>query len=465
MSFPLGKPILVMLLVTVIAGGAQVLRAKPRPRADLVLWVFADAHAQTYAKDVGSTPSVLRQFTANTGKTVQLELIGHRGLNVRLGSLYMADASGPHLPDLVELEIGTVSRYFRPPLDEVGLLPLNDLLKQSGWLDRLVRSRVVTWSKQGTIFGVPHDVSPVALCYRADLFAEAGVDIESSRTWQEFQDNCLKAQAHWRQQGHRRRWALELFEASSGYLGCLLLQRGINLLDADDRPQLDDRRVAATVAAYALMLAGPRRIAADGAAGDAVYAQDMATGTLCAWLAPDWRVASMKQYAPQLAGKVRLMPLPRFEPRDAPTSTYGGTMLGISRRCADPQGAWRLVEHLYLSRAGLEARQHHSDMLPPVIDAWDDPVYHRADPYFAGRAPGETGQRIGELYVQLARQIPVRIVSPAAPLAEPSLTFVMGRALAHARRYGEAGLEEACRQWLADETRSLRRRIQQGKFE
>ena len=52
MSFPLGKPILAMSLIALLAGASVALR-EPAREKDLVLWVFADSHAETYRSIVG----------------------------------------------------------------------------------------------------------------------------------------------------------------------------------------------------------------------------------------------------------------------------------------------------------------------------------------------------------------------------------------------------------------------------
>ena len=135
---------------------------------------------------------------------------------------------------------------------------------------------------------------------------------------------------------------------------------------------------------------------------------DIVAGNLCAFLTPDWRIATPKKDAPAVSGLMRMMPLPRFAATDAPTSTAGGTMLGITRHSERKDDAWKLIEFLYFSDSGLQARQQTSNILPPVISQWDDPTYHREDPYFGG-------QKVDELYIQLARQTPAR--TPTGPMS------------------------------------------------
>ena len=95
----------------------------------------------------------------------------------------------------------------------------------------------------------------------------------------------------------------------------------------------------------------------------------------------------MRRFTPELAGKVRMMPLPRFESGDAPTTTWGGTMVGICRSSPHPQEAWKLLEFLYLGPEAHRARLAAGDpVLPAVWQYWDDPAYHAPEPVFRQEA-------------------------------------------------------------------------------
>jgi hypothetical protein len=111
MSFHLGKPLLVMLVVACICGGAIWVRP-PQKRTDLTVWTFADSHYKTYGQLVES-------FERETGATVGLDLVQTRALRIRLTSSFMTD-QGSDLPDLVEVEIGMIGQFFRPPLAGLG---------------------------------------------------------------------------------------------------------------------------------------------------------------------------------------------------------------------------------------------------------------------------------------------------------------------------------------------------------
>ncbi|MGE5612067.1 MAG: ABC transporter substrate-binding protein, partial [Bacillota bacterium] len=262
MSFHLGKPILAMIGISLLTGAAVLLR-REAPRADLRVWVFADSHARSYrdrvvpAEAAGElAPSLVELYQRQTGRSAAVNLISTRALDVRLISLF--NNQSHNVPDLVEVEIGSVGKFFRPPLDQVGFLPLNRFVEREGLMDKMVPSRFAPWSKQGGIFGIPHDLHPVTITYRKDLFDAAGVDLASAKTWEEFQDLCLRFQTYWRQKGVVGRYAIELPRIQSDYLVVMLLQRHLNIVDDYHRVHLSNPKVVDTIVRYAQMVAGPR---------------------------------------------------------------------------------------------------------------------------------------------------------------------------------------------------------------
>jgi ABC-type glycerol-3-phosphate transport system substrate-binding protein len=324
--------------------------------------------------------------------------------------------------------------------------------------EQLLPSRLAPWTKGGVIFGIPHDVGPVAIVYRKDLFDEAGVDLASAKTWPQFQQLCLHAQSYWSTHGHPNFHALELRRAAPDQLLMMLMQQHINPLDDENRVHIADPKVAQTLAFYAQLVAGPRAISAEPPAADVMWTRTLANGQICSAFCPDWRITELKAYTPELAGKVALMPMPRFEPTDAPTATWGGTMIGIPRGVKDPLASWRMIRYLYLSPQALAARRKYTDILPPIPAAWSESAYHQPDAYFGG-------QRVSALYIQLAEQLPERYVTPFTILAEQQLAGVMTQAIEHMRTHGPAGLESFCQHLLNAAAVDLQHRVDFGKFE
>lgn len=491
MSFTPGRPLLVLLVVAGLTGALVALRPAPE-RATLDYWIFAEAHRHEL------TP-ILDGFARDHGITYDLDLVAGNALGTRLESLFMSQARGPQVPDLVNVEIHQVGRFFRPPVEGMGMLDLTPFFETRGerriaslddpgragwaaqhsdgtihvhdgrtwrrdagrtrgdtWKDRIIPARFAPWMKSGRIMGAPQDVHPMTITYREDLFRAAGVDLAACRTWPEFHRACLRMQDHWRAQGVRPRHAMELFEAGCDLVQLMLLQRGVNLVEADGRVRLADPLVAETLAFYATLVAGPERIGVDAGLNIAV---ELDAGSICACFTPDWRIFYLRHHAPtgadgkrRMEGTLRMMPLPRFSDGDAPTSTWGGTCAVIPKTCPDPELAFAAIERAFYSREGLDARLAINSMLPPVPELWDHPLLHQDDPLYGG-------QRINELFIALAAHLPERVMTPATSLAMEALNQVQGKAVAHVRRHGSEGLETACDAWLRAAEVDLLRRI------
>lgn len=458
MSFHLGRPILVMTILAVLCAAGLAIRSGERKRPDLLIWVFDEQHQKIFESGSSAEPGLLDQFQRSSGKSGGIELVGTRAEDIRLVSMFMSDSRD--VPDLVELEIGSVAKYFRPPVRDIGLLPLNDFLKRSGWMDQILKARFSPWSKDGVIFGVPYDVHPMALVYRADLFEEAGIDLSSKKTWLEFRAACMAFQEYWKAHGALNRHAMELQKSSADHLLPMLMQRHLNPINGQGEIEMTREKFVETVAFYIECVSGPKNISGQASSIAGGLKSDLLDGNICVLMTPDYRVDQLKELAPELAGKMRMMAMPVFEPGDAPTATWGGTMIGIPRNAKDPEVAWKLLEFLYLSPQAVDARRKYTSVLPAVMSQWNDAAYQRSDPYFGG-------QKIDALYIQLAKDLPERYVTPATTLASGYLSRVLlqGSNFVAAHPGDHAALVEKCRGLLMDIQDDLKRRIQHGKFD
>jgi arabinosaccharide transport system substrate-binding protein len=428
---------LIILTAIALATGALVaLRAGPS-RAAQTIWVFSEPHAR----------QLQTVIDLSGDRNIHLELLASRALDVRLQSLSASHLSAD-APLLVEIEIGSVGKYFRGTVDDVPFLPLTARLKNSGWLDRISATRLATWSTGGEIFGVPLDMHPVALVYRKDLYDTAGVHPDEARTWQEFGEMCLKFEAFERRNGRATR-AIAMLQTSSDVVQMMLQQRRVDLVDETNQVHLADERVAATVAFYAQLVAGKKRVSANPSPGPGRWAEDLARGDVAMVVAPDWTIEQLRPFAAQLNGRLAARPLPVFEPSDAATASWGGTMVAIPRACENPDAAWALLEKLYLRDQTSES--------PPVVSAvigsWVSAANStRRDPLF-----GE--QNVDHVYATLAKQLPPRRVTPFTAMAGSTLSLVLYQTVTQVEHGDAANLQADVAKLLTKAADDLKSRI------
>jgi ABC-type glycerol-3-phosphate transport system substrate-binding protein len=147
-----------------------------------------------------------------------------------------------------------------------------------------------------------------------------------------------------------------------------------------------------------------------------------------------------------------MIPLPGFSADDARTASWGGTMIGITRTCRQPDLAWKLIESLYLDRSALDARQKSTGILPPIPEYWSSPVYHQGDPFYGG-------QKIDELYISLAGELPAAKMTAYTTTAQNYFTIAMNRAVGRVKASGGVGLEADCQAGLAEAQSRVERMI------
>lgn len=415
-------PILILAAALV---SSLLLAAKPAVSgAGVRLWTFARLHHQIYEQQVA-------EWNASQTPHVNLSLLSLLAIEQRMLSAFLAETT---VAELIEVERRNAARAFAGPLESVGFVDLTDRLKSEG-LDRAINPASFSpWTTRGRIFGLPHDVHPVMLGYRADIVEAAGIDVATIETWEDFVRVLRPLMAERDEDGRPRRYLLNLWETHFEVIELLLLQAGGTLFDSAGRPTLDDPVTATVLAQVAAWCTGPERIAADVPYFSASGNKLLLDAYVVASFVPDWMCNIWRNEIPQLAGKVKLMPLPAWRPGGRRTSVWGGTMLGISRTDANQEALWRFAKHLYLSPTSARELYRRGDIITPVKSLWSDPVFDEPDAYFSGQAKGR-------MYIELAPYVPLRHSSPFGAIAADRLQSAAMAVAAFARRNSGASRE------------------------
>lgn len=424
--FPYGRAPFWLMALALISSLLLVATRKraAQDRPDLTIATFATQHYPAYK-------AVLPEFERRHGVKVGVSLVDQRSLRTRLQNAMMAKAE---VPDLVEIEDGTLGFFTRGTLSDVGFVDLTEPIQREGYRDKIVASRFSKWESRGRLFAIPHDVHPVMLVYRADLVEQLGLRVEELDTWDAFAAAGRKVLKDVDGDGVIDRYMVD-FPAGGGFgLNVLLAQRGVSSFDAQGRVTFDDPRTVDTMLWYLRQVRGNERIATECGWGQPL-AKAMIDGVALFYIAPDWRTFSIEQDVPSLRGKLKLMPLPAWEKGGRRTSTWGGTGLAITKQSKRPELAWELAKFLYFTEAELGKRFVGTHVLPPFKSAWSQPEFHAPSPFFSGQA-------LGDEYARLAGETPSIWDSPYASTADSQLGEVFLHAVDEFDRNGEAGVRE-----------------------
>lgn len=424
--FPYGRAPFWLLVLALSSTCALLLlggRDDPR-RAALTFALFAPNHLPAYSR---VTPA----FERKHGLRVTFQRVPQRALQTRLQNAMLA---GTDVPDIVELPEGALTFFTRGPLEDVGFLDLTERLEREGYRRRLVESRLSLWSSRGRVFALPHDVHPVMLAYRADLVEALGIDVNRLTTWEEFTAAGRRVVKDLDGDGVPDRYMLDLPLAATWGITLLLRQRGVGLFDEQGRVAFNDPKTVDTIIWYLHQTVGKDRIAFECGEGQPLM-KAMQDGLVLFYMAPDWRTFVIEQEGPKLAGKMKLMPLPAWEPGGRRTSVWGGTGLAIARRSPHVELAWEFAKLLYFDKNELGQRFLGTNIIPPLRDAWDLPEFKRRKPFYGGQA-------LGEMFAALAPETPPSWNTAYSKTAEAKLNAVFLRAVEHYRSHGDAVLKQ-----------------------
>jgi arabinosaccharide transport system substrate-binding protein len=442
-SYPFGKAPFWLTLIALgsMLGVIGVQAGSAEAKPDLVLALSAPNHVIAYRK-------VEERFELEHGIDVALQLVNPRALTTRLQNAMLA---GTEVPDLAELPFDAMRFFGRGPLSDIGFLDLTERLQTEGFRDRLVEARVSLWTTRGHVFALPHDVHPVMLAYRADLVEQLGIDVETLKTWDDFTAAGRRVTADLDGDGALDRFMLDLQSGGSDYLMVLLSQRGIGLLDERGELTFNQPLTVDTLIWYLHQYYGEGRIAYDCGWGQPL-AKAMSDGLVLFYIVPDWRAHLLEMESPRVSGKMKLMPLPAWEPGGRRTSVWGGSGLAITKRGRDPELAWQLARQLYFDRSALGKRFADTSILPALKDAWALPEFSEPSPYYSG-------QPIGAMYASLATEVPPLWMNPVTPIANNKLSEAFLKAVDYYRVNGDSGLREFLGHELDDAEAYVRRLI------
>ena len=441
MDFPYGRAAFGILLLFIATGATLVfqdLNRHEEQKPDLVFATFTKEHAAAYRL-------ALPAFEEANHCTVQLQVVDISALKSRLQSAMLVGAG---VPDMCEIQDGGMSFFSKGPLDDVQLVDLTDRLHETGLYDRLVKNRFSKWTSRGHIFALPHDVHPTVLAYRKDLVQQLGIDVNKLTTWDEFtrvgREVVTKDLDG---DGVPDRYMLDLPTDGSDIMPLLALQHGGTMFDADGKVTFDSEAFVDAICWYVKQIQGKDRIAFPAGWGQNL-AEAMNQGLVLFYFCPDWRTAQFEMDTPSLAGKLGLMPLPAWEPGGLRTSTWGGTGLLFPKRGRNFDLAWKLAMYLYYDSAQLGPRFAHTNILPPLMDAWKQPEFSQTSSYW--------NVSLGQTFIPLATQVPANPSHPYYFEAISKLSTAFTRASQYYADHGEQGLREVTRNQLKESADELR---------
>jgi cellobiose transport system substrate-binding protein len=289
--------------------------------------------------------------------------------------------AGGKVPDLVLIQGDELPKFLEQPQNFYDLREFGADEIKGDYLDWVMAQSTAA---DGEIIGIPTDVGGMAVAYRTDLFAAAGLptDRESvSALWPTWDDFIATGQ----------RYVAATGKPFVDNVPTSVFYQAVNQVsqkyydDAGNPIYADNPEVKQ---AFDLAL---RAIDA-GISANLSYASDgwsaaLPRGDYAAVSAPSWMLGSLRRGAPDTAGSWDVATIP------GDAGNWGGSYLAIPRRAQNPEAAWAYIKEMQAPERQLS---HFLDVgtLPTTPEVYEDQrLLEKTDPFFSG-AP------IGQIYTQ-----------------------------------------------------------------
>ncbi|WP_432799568.1 ABC transporter substrate-binding protein [Poriferisphaera sp. WC338] len=441
-----------ILIISISSG--LVLAVWPITQRDgLEMWTYARVHEETYAKPITLWNE---QSAEKNHETVNLYVLDGAAQVRRTLSAFW---SGTPVADVMEVEQDWMGRFFSGPQDSIGFADITDRLRDEGIHKKINEPAFGLWTSRGRIFGIPHDVHPVMLAYRADILGEMGIDITQAQTWDEFAKLMMIVLKHQDGSGQRI-YPMSIWHTNMQLIETLMLQAGGGTFNSNGEIIIASDANALVLATVIRWCIGEKRIGVDAPEFQPSGNQLRLEGRVLCTLMPDWLAGVWKQDLPQLKGKLKLMPLPAWKPGGRRTSVMGGTMIAIPKSTENFEDAWAFAKHLYLSEEVAERLFQRNNIISPVKALWNCSFYKQPDPYFSN-------QVVGQMYIDLAPSVPTRTSTPYRGIAISRISEVVHKLRQYAEQrpnFDRDALIPVAKELLADAEERVIEEMQQNYF-
>ncbi|HEV3476460.1 MAG TPA: extracellular solute-binding protein [Rubrobacteraceae bacterium] len=313
--------------------------------------------------------------------------------------LLTALVSGRGAPDVADIEITRFSQFIKG--DRVPLIGLKDRVGDK--INDIYKPAAVDpWSWQGEIYGLGNELNTVVMIYRKDIMEGAGIKTPFE-TW----DDAIAAGKEI-STDDRKMFAIHDLSFGDWYM--LTQHAGTSFFDQNGEYNGDDpRSIEAMQFNHDLVYKHKVADIAPAEQNDnwapPQYQAAFKAGRFAATWGPPWHLFFIEDGAPNLSGKWGVQRLPQGLGESRPTANYGGTGQCITEQCGNVEAAWTLIETANLTTGGALADFKGRNIYPAYRPAYENPTLRQPVEYFGGA-------KLGELYAELAPELPPAYQSP-----------------------------------------------------
>ncbi len=325
-------------------------------------------------------------------QSVEQEQTYYQGLQTHLGA-------GSGLADIQGIEVGRIADVVAnqagkwTDLNTLGAAELKSTFYEWKW--------DAATTKDGQLVGLGTDIGPEAICYRSDLFKQAGLPTDRAElasrwsTWQGFID--LGRQYH-----ARAPKGSAFTDSAAGMFNAIIGQSQEQFYDAGGGLVYETNPAVRTAWDLSMQAAGAG-ISAKLKQFDTAWNSGFASGSFATVACPAWMIGYIKgQAGDGASGKWNVAALP-----GGGAGNWGGSYLGVPKASRHAKEAYELAKWLTAPEQQVTMWLKGQHFPSSSTAAADPKVATATDPYFSG-AP------LGTLFSAAAQKMPIAFNGPQA---------------------------------------------------
>jgi multiple sugar transport system substrate-binding protein len=364
-----------------------------------------------------SFKEVVRQFN-QTHEDVQVDWVQAGVGQDEYTKLKTALKAGQGAPDVVMLEFQELPTIqLTKGLVDMGRYGANE-----------DKGDYVPWAWQQSsdgdhVYAIPVDAGPMAMMYRADIFAEHHLKVPT--TWDEYRQAAVALHA-----ADPKAYITDFGsdESAAGWLQGLQWQAGSRpyTYSAAKLPDigvhLDDAGAKKVFSYWGDMVENHLVDTASYATTD--FYNGLSTGKYATYLAAGWGPGYLASVAKATSGKWRVAPLPQWTAGDNAQGDWGGSAFSVTKQSKHPEEATEVARELFgTSEAAWKIGIDKAYLYPTVTPVANGSYFQDKKYAFFG------GQQVNKVFVPAANNIGTFDWSPFQDYAYNTLTTEVGKAV------------------------------------
>ena len=227
----------------------------------------------------------------------------------------------------------------------------------------------------GNVYGIPVDLGPMALFYRADLFQQFGIEVP--KTWNEFQSAAETVKAK------DPAAYMATFPLSTYDLGALSWQAGGQWFGTEDdawKVSINEES-SKRVAGYWQGLADKKLVVPEPAFDQAWYTS-LQSGRIVSYVGAAWSGALLEKNAPGLKGKMAVAELPQWEEGEKTSGNRGGSAYSVLKGCKNPKEATEAAVWLTTNADSVTSLIKETGIYPAAVSGQKLPALTTGSEFF-----------------------------------------------------------------------------------